>query len=162
MKLQFTHASEEDAAEIMKLYRAAMTEEGCTWNESYPNEEIMQGDMERRALFCLKTKEGEVAGAISIDEDPAVEELECWSKDLQPSAELARLVVKKEYQNQGVARCLLTEAMKELKAQKYRGVHFLVSKTNERALRSYAKLAFDNVGESNLFGEHWWCYEQKL
>ncbi len=43
-----------------------------------------------------------------------------------------------------------------------KGVHFLVSKTNERAMRSYQKLNFTKCGESDLYGEDWWCYEKAL
>lgn len=43
-----------------------------------------------------------------------------------------------------------------------KGVHFLVSKTNERAMRSYQKLNFKKCGESDLYGEDWWCYEKAL
>lgn len=161
-ELIFMHAAKEDVIEIQKLYRDAMGTEGCTWNEDYPNEEITAGDMSRNALFCLKTKKGEVIGAVSIDEDIAVEELACWSKEAQPSAEAARLVVKEAYRNQSLARRMLAELMKELREQGYKSIHFLVSKYNERALRSYTRLPFERVGESDLFGEDWWCYEQKL
>lgn len=160
--LIFAHATEEDAIEIKKLYRDAMGTEGCTWNEDYPNDEITAGDMSRHALFCLKTKDGEVVGAVSVDEDKEVEELACWSSEAQPSAEAARLVVKESYRNRSIARRLLTELMEELRMQGYKSVHFLVSKYHERALRSYASLHFERVGESTLFGENWWCYEQKL
>ena len=65
-------------------------------------------------------------------------------------------------QNQGIARQLLQHGMEELKKQGKRSVHFLVCKTNKKALRSYEKLHFDVVGESDLFDEDWWCYEKAL
>jgi ribosomal protein S18 acetylase RimI-like enzyme len=128
----------------------------------YPNEEILQGDFEREALFVLKKEDGELVGAVSVDDDKVVEELACWSKELQPAAELARLAVKEAYQNQGLARILIQSAQKILQERGCRSVHFLVSKTNERALRSYAKLNFTKKGDADLFGEHWWCYEKAL
>ena len=51
---------------------------------------------------------------------------------------------------------------KNMKKQGKRSVHFLVCKTNKKALRSYEKLHFDVVGESDLFDEDWWCYEKEL
>ena len=84
------------------------------------------------------------------------------SKTLQPSAELSRLGVRTDMQNQGIARQLLQHGMEELKKQGKRSVHFLVCKTNKKALRSYEKLHFDVVGESGLFDEDWWCYEKEL
>ena len=77
-------------------------------------------------------------------------------------AELARLVVKESYQNQGIAKNLLQCGMKELAKRGYRSVHFLVSKTNERALRAYEPLGFDNRGEWFGYEHDWWCYEKSL
>ena len=119
-------------------------------------------DMKRNALFCMENEDGEIIGTITVDEDPQVEALTCWSKTLQPSAELSRLGVRTDMQNQGIARQLLQHGMEELKKQGKRSVHFLVCKTNKKALRSYEKLHFDVVGESDLFDEDWWCYEKEL
>ena len=58
------------------------------------------------ALYCLKDDKGEILGTISLDDDEAVDSLPCWSKELQPGAELSRLGVKVEYQNQGIAKYL--------------------------------------------------------
>ena len=160
--MQFLLAEEEDKEEIMSLYRKAVGSEGCTWSQDYPNEKILEEDFLRKDLFVLKTNQKEIVGAISIDDDILIEELPCWSQEQKPGAELARLVVKETYQNQGLARKMLQEAMKVLRERKYRSVHFLVSKTNERAIRSYAKLAFENKGEADLYEEHWWCYEKVL
>ena len=51
----------------------------------------------------------DLIGTISIDDDPEVEALSCWSEDLTPVAELSRLGVAVEYQNRGIARILLQE-----------------------------------------------------
>lgn len=158
----FTLATVEDAQEILKLYRSVIGSEGCTWSLEYPNEENISADLSRASLFCMKTEEGEIIGAISIDDDPEVEQLTCWTKELSPGGELARLVVKESYQNQSIARKLLQEGMQELKKRGYQSVHFLVSKTNYRAIHSYNKFQFETKGESNLFGECWWCYEKEL
>lgn len=158
----FTKALESDKKAILAMYRAAIGEPGSTWTYEYPNEEYLQGDFERGDLFCLKNEAGEVVGAISIDKDEIADSLSCWSKELTPSAEFARLVVRKDYQNQGLARVMLKSLMEEAKKRGYKSAHFLVSKTNERALRSYEKLNFDRVGECDLYEGDWWCYEKRL
>ena len=157
--MEFLVAKEEDLEMIASLYKAAIGSMGCTWSEHYPTKEHTMGDFERKDLFCLKTKEGEIVGAISIDDDKEVENLMCWQKN---GAELSRLVVKENYQNQGIAGLLLKEAMKILKERGYEYVHFLVSKAHTKALKAYAKLEFSNVGESDLYEGSWWCYEKKL
>ena len=73
--------------------------------------------MKRNALFCMENEDGEIIGTITVDEDPQVEALTCWSKTLQPSAELSRLGVRTDMQNQGIARQLLQHGMEELKKQ---------------------------------------------
>ena len=155
----FLQAKEADLEEITGLYKSAIGSMGCTWNENYPSYEHTNGDLERGDLFCLKNENGEIVGAISIDDDDAVEELACWSPN---GAELSRLVVRETYQNQGIAGELLRFAMGVLRERGYSYVHFLVSKKHEKALRAYGKLRFDNVGQSDLYEGDWWCYEKKL
>lgn len=162
MNLYFQKATKEDIIEISRLYSTAIGTDGCTWSTDYPNAEITKGDHERGDLFCMKMDSGELVGAISIDDDKEVDALPCWSKDLQPAAELARLVVKEGFQNQGIARRLLSDAMNELKHRGCRAVHFLVSPGNEKALRSYAKLQFHHCGDCDLYNHHWFCYEKPL
>ena len=110
----------------------------------------------------MENEDGEIIGTITVDEDPQVEALTCWSKTLQPSAELSRLGVRTDMQNQGIARRLLQHGMEELKKQGKKSVHFLVCKTNKKALRSYDKLNFESVGECELWGHMYWCYEKAL
>ena len=160
--MNFTQASEKDKSEILALYRSLAGTEFCAWTEEYPGEIDIEGDLSRDGLFCLKDEKGEIAGVISIDQDENVERLTCWSKELQPSAELSRIGVRVENQNQGIARKLLQHAMEELRRRGKRSVHLLVCKTNKKAIRSYEKLNLEVVGECQMFGEDWWCYEKVL
>lgn len=160
--LVFASATEEDQEEILSLYRSAIGTEGCTWSMEYPNEDILKDDIEHQRIFCMKNQSGEIVGIISVDVDEEVGKLACWTEGLKPAAELARLGVKRQYQNMGIAKLLLEGAMRELVRRGYKGVHFLVSKTNERAIRAYAGMGFRISGECNLYGENWWCYEKEL
>ena len=154
-------AAEEDRNAILKLYRTRLYGP-ADWNEYYPNEETIEFDLSRDALFVMKNDAGELIATISIDEDQEVDSLTVWDENIAPAGELARLCVREDMQNQGIARRLLQYGMEELKKQGKRSVHFLVCKTNKKALRSYEKLHFDVVGESDLFDEDWWCYEKEL
>ena len=68
-------------------------------------------------IFSYRQNNAFLDRSNSIDDDPEVEALSCWSEDLTPVAELSRLGVAVEYQNRGIARILLQEAMAELKSQ---------------------------------------------
>lgn len=162
MLSEITLAQREDFEAVMKLYRAAVGEEGCTWDEDYPSEDDIRGDIERSALYYARNACGEIIAAFAIDSDEKVDALPCWTPGIAPAGEIARLVVGRRWQNQGIARQMLIHAMEELKRRGYRGIHFLVSKSNERALRSYGKLAFVKVGEITLYGHDWYCYEKDL
>ena len=170
-----TCGGEDDEEEVMALYRAAVGTEGCTWSESYPNGNILKDDIVRRALYCARNKEGELVAAISVDDDPEVDALRNWSnfdKNCPDyggvyAAELARLVVRADCQNRGIAGRMIEYVADRIKAgdsckPKARYVHFLVSKNNQRALRSYAKLGWENRGDADVFGQKWQCYETKL
>ncbi len=160
--MHFRKATAADKDGILALYGSLVGTECCAWTQDYPNEEEIEKDLSREDLFCLENQEGQIVGTISIDQDREVESLPCWARELQPAGELSRLGVAQAYQNQGLARRLLQYGMEELKRRGCRSVHFLVCKTNEKAIRSYDRLSFDIVGECSLFGEEWWCYEKSL
>lgn len=160
--MEFVRAAKEDKEEILALYHSLAGTEFSTWTLDYPSEKDMEGDLSRDGLLCLKDHSGKIIGVISIDQDESVENLPCWREALKPAAELSRLGVRIENQNQGIARKLLQYAMDELRRRGKKSVHFLVCKTNQKAIRSYDKAGFDVVGECELYGEEWWCYEKAL
>ena len=132
--MKFDRVRKEEADTVLKLYRSLLGTPYCVW----------------------------IIGVISIDDDPNVECLTCWSKTMVPSAEVSRVGVYQEFQNQGIARKLLVGVMEELKNRGYQAVHLLVAKDNVKALRSYDKLNFESVGECELWGHMYWCYEKAL
>lgn len=155
----FLPAGLQDKNAVMELYHRSMYQKGCTWSEDYPTEEIFESDVRRKAIFCLKHKDGRIAASVSIDEDPAVEELPVWTADGKKTAEIARLAVAEEYQGQGLTALLFTDLMEVLRNRGYKRLHFLVSPDNPSAVRAYRKMRFTFVGEIDLFGCHWHCYE---
>ncbi len=161
MNYEIENASQKDKDEILALYRMQIGREFCPWDEHYPSEETIEDDLSRDALFALKMG-GKIKAVISIDEDELVIELPCWSKELVPAGELARLCVLPEEQNKGLARVILQFGMDELKRRGYKGVHFLVNKYNVKALRSYQVFGCRLVGECHLYDQDYFCYEKEL
>lgn len=150
-----------DLDEIMELYYDAMTQEGCTWDAHYPTKKMIADDILRGELYCMKDN-NEIIGCFVYDVDEKVDNLPCFSRELTPAREVARLVVKREYQNRGIAREMLTFAMNELVRMGCKSIHFLVCPTNIRAVRSYDKLGFNYVGDVHMFDTDWYCYEKAL
>lgn len=155
-------AEEKDKEEILRLYKTQLGREFCPWDETYPGEKEIEFDLSRDALFVMKDEKGKIIASISIDEDEAVEKLECWTPELQPGKELSRLAVDPDYQNYGLAREMLQYGMQILYSQGYKSVHFLVNRHNKKALRSYAALNFQTVGECELYDQPFLCYEKAL
>ncbi|RHQ30671.1 GNAT family N-acetyltransferase [Clostridium sp. AF27-2AA] len=163
MALVFEHVKESEADEVLTLYRSLVGTPFCAWTADYPARSDVEFDLSRNALFCLRDEEnGEIAGVISIDQDPKVESLTCWTPELQPGRELSRLGVREAYQNQGIARRLMTGAMEELRRQGFKSVHILVAKENKKALASYKVFEYETVGACFLHEHDYWCYEKAL
>lgn len=162
MGFHFVNATIADKDEILHLYKSCIGQPGCAWTDTYPTEENIDYDLSRNSLFVYKTDFGEIAGTISIDYDENVEKLTCWSKELAPGRELSRVGVKTEYQNKGLALKLFQNAMKELVRRGFKSAHYLVAAENVRARKAYDKLKFTMVGETDLYGEHYICYEKEL
>ena len=149
--------------DIFKLYVDARKTKGCTWTEESPTKEIIKNDILRGDSFVIVNKKNnEIIAAISIDDDKLVEEQKCWSKELKPAGELARLVIAEEYRGKGLAGNLLQGAMENLQKRKYKGVHYLVSPNNANALRAYKKMEFNDCGRIFLYDHEWICYERGI
>lgn len=161
-KLEIIQAIETDTEEILRLYKAQLGQEFCAWDEHYPERKDIAYDLSRDALFVMKNEAGEIVAAISIDEDENVEKLPCWTAELQPGGEVARLAVRKDYQNQGIAREMIQYAMSVLKERGRKSIHYLVNRDNQKAVRSYAHLPFSQVGSCELYEQPFLCFEQKL
>ena len=89
--MKFDRVRKEEADTVLKLYRSLLGTPYCVWTEDYPTEKEVEFDFSRDALFCMRDDDGNIIGVISIDDDPNVECLTCWSKTMVPSAEVSRV-----------------------------------------------------------------------
>lgn len=154
-------ASPSSKKEILALYKT-MLYGPADWDEHYPNEETIDFDLSRDALFVMKNDSGEIIAAISIDKDDEVDALPCWDKTLEPSGEFSRICVRKDMQGHGIARQMIEFIFDKLKKEGKNGVHILVRTGHEAALALYGKVGFKKVGECNMFGKDFICMETKL
>ena len=161
-ELRIVMASAADRDEVMALYRLQKGREFCPWTEEYPAVENFEDDVAHDALFVLRTPAGRIVGAISIERDPDVDALPCWTPALQPAGEIARLAVHPDFQGRGLARRLVAFIMEELARRGCKSIHLIVNCRNVKALRSYAAFRFDTVGECDMYNQHFLCYEKAL
>ncbi len=161
MDFEIVMATEDDRKEILSLYKTQLGKEYCPWDEDYPTDKEITFDLSRDALFVMRDN-GRIIAAISLEDDEEVDKLTCWSKDLEPSGEMARLAVLPEYQSKGLARKLMQFGMDELKRRGNKGIHFLVNKYNVKAIKSYEIFGFNVVGSCYLYDQDFLCYEKEL
>ena len=161
MEYEIGMATEADRGEILALYKAQLGHEFCAWDEDYPSDETIDYDLSRDALFVLRM-DGRIKAAVSIEEDEDVDALTCWDETLAPEGELARIAVLPEEQCRGLGRIMLQYGMDELRRRGYAGIHMLVNKYNQKAIRCYAVFGFRTVGECRMYDQDFLCYEKKL
>ena len=154
-------ASPADKDKILALYKT-MLHGPAEWDENYPNEETIDFDMSRDALFVMKNDDDEVIAAISIDKDDEVDSLPYWDKSLAPSGEFSRICVRKDMQNQGIARQMILHVFDVMRKNGKKGAHILVKTGHGAALALYGKLGFKTVGECFMYGKDFICMEVKL
>ena len=85
-----------------------------------------------------------------------------WDENIAPAGELARLCVREDMQNQGIAKEMMRYAFDALKEQGKKGVHILVRKGHAGAIACYTALGFQQVGECSLFEKEFICMEREL
>ena len=162
MSENIERAEEKDRDEILALYRSQIGREFCPWDEHYPGNDEITYDLSRDALYVMRDETGRIIAAISWEEDPQVDELDCWDPKLQPGGELARVAVATDMQNRGIAREMVSFGLELLKSKGYKSLHCVVNRMNEKAIRSYAVFGFNEVGACSMYDQHFLCFEKEL
>ena len=154
-------ATVKDKEEILKLYKSQLGRQYCPWNEEYPSMETIDFDLSRDALLIMRDSD-KIVAAISVDDDEEVNNLECWTDELQPGGELSRLAVIPDCQSKGLAKEMIEKGLEELKSRSYKSLHFLVNRHNLKALKCYSAFPFNKVGECEIYEQPMFCYEMEL
>lgn len=155
-------ATIEDKDEILQLYKDAIGSEGCTWDEAYPGERELCNDISGTNIICMINDTKEIVAALSVDEDPAVDELDVWNKELAPAAEFARMVVRGDYRGKKIPERMIEFFLAVLEVRGYKSAHYLVSPHHKRALAAYKGTGFNKVGECHVYDKDWLCYEKRI
>lgn len=161
-KLMIVMATPADTEAVLRLYREQVGRPYCFWKEDYPGPETIAFDLSRDSLFVMKNDCGEIIAAISAEEDEDVDRLKCWDPSLQPGGEFARLAVSPAWQNQGIARKMVSYMLNIVKVRGFRSVHILVNRDNLPAIHSYSHFGFRVAGECRMYEQHFLCYEREL
>ena len=74
----FRKAEIREAEAIRALYQAVIGTPFCTWDESYPGETEIAGDLSAGTLYVLE-EDHQTIGAISIVPENELDHFSCWS-----------------------------------------------------------------------------------
>ncbi len=161
MEYTIEMATEGDVEEILNIYHSLIGKDGCTWDFDYPNIDDVKNDINKKSLYIV-LKSGEIIAVAAAGEDNELKELDCYSKSIKVPCDLARIAVKTEYQNNGIAKYLIGYIEIQALKRGFDGIHFLVSKTNPHAKAVYDKMNYICCGECKMYDKDWYCYEKKL
>jgi len=126
---------------ICSQIKAIYKENNITlWNEYYPTRNHLYNDLLTGNLYVY-TINSEVVGAISIGKDLIEGE-----KLPEGVASLSRLMVRPDLQNNGIGGKILTGIEDVLINRGIFEIRFLVSINNQRAMRLYRRLGYNNHG----------------
>ena len=78
---------------------------------------------------------------------------------IKNSCEIARVVIKPEYQNGRISYYLLDSIIQIVKNRGYDGIHISVQIDNIPALKLYEKLGFTIVGKKNMYDNEYYICE---
>ena len=159
---QFESATARDREGLVHLYTLQKGRKYCFWSTDYPAPENVDDDLAHDALFVIRDQAGCILAAVSIERDKEVDRLPCWSARLAPAGEIARLAVHPLRQHQGWGRRIVAGVMQVMKDRGYRSIHLLVNSENIPAIRTYGFFRFDQVGECDLYNQHFLCLEKDL
>ena len=153
-------AKQENLPEILKMYRSVIEKPGCNWSISYPNEATLHEDFRTGNLYVL-CRGKTIIGAGSIVPRNELDDLNCWYYR-EEAREIARIVIKPEYQSKGYGKHLINKLCLKLEYKNCQVVHILVSKENHHALNLYRETGFRCKGECERYEHSYYAYERKL
>lgn len=145
-----------DVPALVDICRAASTTFGSTWDEEYPNAEILLDDVARASLFKIMLND-KVAGLLAIGETDEYNALSDPSDGERPF-DFRRFGIHPNDQGKGLGILALREALDYAEAQGATCVRVLVSPGNPSALATYRKAGFEPIRTVHLWGlEHLYC-----
>lgn len=153
-------AKQAELETVLALYRAAVGDPFCSWNDDYPTRAHVQFDFDTGALFVLE-ETATIIGAISLQAENEYDALPQWQVR-QGARELGRLVIADSHRGKGLAAAAVEEMMRRLQQEGARAVHLLVAPYNVPALKTYAKLGFSAVGDEWIYDAVYRLMEKPL
>lgn len=158
---RFAPVKADYAEEAVALYNSLKNLPGCTWDEGYPDRQIILDDIAAGNLYGAFDENRLVAvGAAQPDRE--LIHLNCWRIPAQDPCVFSRIGVHTAYQGKGIAGEMVRYMEEEMRLKGFDAVRMLVSPGNEKALRAYRSCGYEECGSTRMYEEDWLCFEKRL
>jgi len=155
-----SYVSLNEIDKVMILYKNIIENRYTTWNEYYPNKEIILEDINDSNLICVKSNE-ELIGIVCIGKEWN-EDVNVWNTRFNNPGTFMRIGVHSKFKGKGVGDILLNYVLNELKIRGFDGVRILVDSNNFNALKLYNRFNFKFFQKEEHFDFVWDCMELKF
>ncbi len=157
----FAKVTESMLQEATNLYDSLKGLPGCTWDEGYPNQDVVASDIENGFLHGVFDGDELIAIGAALP-DNELTHLDFWRIPAENPCVLSRIGVKQNRQGQGLAGQMVRYMEEEMRLAGYDVARMLVSPGNEKALRAYRGCGYQECGSTRMYEEDWLCFEKKL
>lgn len=148
--------------DIKNLYKNIRENTYTLWDENYPNEELINWDIERKSLYGVFENDTLIAISFAGERCEDGEEDFTWKDTFRKRGTFARIGGSPKHQNKGVGTFLVGFILKELRNKGFDGVRILVGTSNINAIKLYSKFGFENCGTAKRYGHEFYLYELRL
>jgi ribosomal protein S18 acetylase RimI-like enzyme len=157
----FELANTKNLDEIMNLYKNVIKTTLTTWDDDYPNKELILKDIKNKELFILKTENSEIISVAFVSNNFESNDIK-WKYKLSNPFRFARICTHPNYQRIGVGTRMLSEIINFVKKRNCDGMQILVYVKNVAAIKLYEKFGFENTGEYTEYGYDYYSFELKF
>ena len=155
-----------DLENIMLMYKscvAGMIKNGIDqWDESYPNTEVIMGDLIAQTYFVVTKNEIIIAG-INIDQNQDDTYLAIYWEDKKTQFLVVhRLAVKVEFWNDGIGKSLMLFTENLVTEKGLNSIRLDTYSGNPKAMEFYRRLGYSKLGTIDLKPEKdkYHCFEK--
>ena len=149
MEIILEKANQDDIPALLVVCRAAAKTQGSTWDDHYPNAEILPEDVGHSALYKIMAGD-DIIGLLSCGETGELSMLSDPSCGARPF-DFARFGIHPRCQGKGFGHAALAAAVGLCARLGGTSVRVLVSPGNPAALRVYQREGFEIVRRVHLW-----------
>lgn len=162
----FRLANIEDLPDVLRLFKHAVSDM-CVrgiqqWDEFYPTEQLLRGDIESRQMYVLVCDGIIVSAAVINEKQDEGYETADWTYKEEKVAVLHRVCVSPVQQNRGFGKETVLFAEKVMKDGGYTAVRLDAFSQNASALKLYEGLGYTRAGEVMFRKGRFFLYEKLL